>query len=108
MSKGLSPGLVRKMVLIAGVVVTKIQAQDIQGQDGDREAGRDTVPLRFGDAAARLSAALGVVSWTAYLCCSLRQDGYIVALLLLTLGSSVAWQTLRQSTPRQNRMVFWL
>ncbi|KAI4161810.1 MAG: hypothetical protein LQ342_004501 [Letrouitia transgressa] len=50
--------------IIAAVVFTTIQSQDMHDQEGDRELSRRTVPLIFGDQNARWSLAVLVLGWS--------------------------------------------
>lgn len=91
--------------LIAAVVATTVHSQDMYDQEGDAAVGRRTIPLVLGDKPARWSIALAVLLRCAtcplYWGCSLT--GYI---LLGSLGSTVAWRTLRRTSVREDRNTF--
>ena len=50
--------------LLAAVILTSVQAQDLRDQEGDRARGRGTLPIVWGDAAARWSVAGPVALWS--------------------------------------------
>lgn len=51
--------------LIAAIIFTTMQVQDLKDQAGDRARGRSTAPLDLGDGISRWSIAIGVVVWSA-------------------------------------------
>lgn len=52
-------------ILVTGaIVMTTIHAQDLPDVVGDAARGRRTIPLVYGDAAARWSLAAGVAAWS--------------------------------------------
>ncbi|KAI1740009.1 UbiA prenyltransferase family-domain-containing protein [Xylaria scruposa] len=55
----------RWWLLCAGMLATTIHAQDLYDQQGDAVRGRSTVPLVYGDRAARWSVVAGVLFWSA-------------------------------------------
>lgn len=54
----------RWLVIIAAIVTTTMQVQDMEDQEGDRARGRVTIPLLLGDATARHSIAVLVSAWS--------------------------------------------
>ena len=54
-------------VLVLAIASTS-HIQDLKDQEGDAAAGRRTVPIVYGDAAARWSLVLGLAVWTAVIC----------------------------------------
>ena len=54
----------RWLAMIAAIVTTTMQVQDMEDQEGDRARGRVTIPLLLGDATARHSIALLVSAWS--------------------------------------------
>ncbi|KAI0206837.1 UbiA prenyltransferase family-domain-containing protein [Astrocystis sublimbata] len=52
------------LCIIAGVVFTTVQTQDMADQIGDRLRGRSSLPLVVGDAQARWLTALPMVAWS--------------------------------------------
>ena len=55
------------LVMIGGIIFTTLQMQDMADVEGDAARGRRTVPLIFGDAAARYTIAIPVLLWS-YAC----------------------------------------
>ncbi|GAB1318216.1 hypothetical protein MFIFM68171_08426 [Madurella fahalii] len=53
---------------MAAAIATTIHTQDFRDCEGDKAAGRRTVPLAMGDTNARLVAAAGFCIWTAVSC----------------------------------------
>lgn len=54
----------RWLAIIAAIVTTTMQVQDMEDQEGDRARGRVTIPLLLGDATARHSIAVLVSAWS--------------------------------------------
>lgn len=54
----------RWLGIIAAIVTTTMQVQDMEDQEGDRARGRVTIPLLLGDAMARHSIAVLVSAWS--------------------------------------------
>ena len=50
--------------IIALVVFSAVHVQDMQDQEGDRDRGRQTVPLVIGDQPTRMTIAVGVMIWS--------------------------------------------
>ena len=50
--------------IIAGVIFTTMQVQDLKDQEGDHARGRKTVPLVLGDGPARWTVAIPVLLWS--------------------------------------------
>lgn len=72
------------MLLLAAVIATTIQFQDLYDQAGDRLRGRQTLPLVVGDARARVTIVLAVVVWS-FLCPTfwrLDARGFVLPLFL--------------------------
>ncbi len=52
-------------ILVTGAIITTtVHAQDFPDVKGDREIGRQTVPLLYGEWPARASLAIGVMAWS--------------------------------------------
>ncbi|KAI0169852.1 UbiA prenyltransferase family-domain-containing protein [Hypoxylon sp. FL1284] len=56
------------LAILAACITTISHTQDFRDMEGDRTAGRKTVPLIIGDTPARVVVLLGVVGWTAASC----------------------------------------
>jgi 4-hydroxybenzoate polyprenyltransferase len=52
------------LLICAAVLLTTIQGQDLYDQDGDRERGRETMPLVLGDGPTRWLTASSVLFWS--------------------------------------------
>ena len=81
------------LTMIAVIVTTTMQVQDMEDQEGDRARGRVTIPLLLGDATARHSIAVSVSAWS-FLCPAywgLDALGYV---LPVAVGSTIAGRTL--------------
>lgn len=81
--------------VLAGVILTTMQVQDLKDQQGDRARGRVTVPLLLGDAVSRWSIVLLILFWSvvcAYFW-GLSLWGY---LLPLGVGAWVGFRVLQR------------
>lgn len=94
--------------ILAGVVASSIQVQDLQDQEGDRRRGRQTLPLMIGDSACRWSVAGAVVVWSV--ACpafwALRMAEFAMAMMM---GAIVAGRVLfyRNVTADQRTFTTW-
>ena len=52
------------IAIIAGVIFTTMQVQDLKDQEGDQARGRKTIPLVLGDRPARWTIAVPVLIWS--------------------------------------------
>ncbi|KAL8639146.1 MAG: hypothetical protein Q9228_003780 [Teloschistes exilis] len=52
------------LAMIGGIIFTTLQMQDMADIHGDAKRGRKTVPLVYGDVAARYSIAIPVIAWS--------------------------------------------
>ncbi|KAI0177364.1 hypothetical protein BJ166DRAFT_506809 [Pestalotiopsis sp. NC0098] len=59
-----SSGLIYWQFIIAFIVFSTVQTQDMYDQEGDAERGRATMPLVIGDALARKVIAVAMVFWS--------------------------------------------
>ncbi|KAL8788722.1 MAG: hypothetical protein Q9213_001536 [Squamulea squamosa] len=50
--------------MIGGIIFTTIQMQDMPDIHGDAKRGRQTIPLVYGDRAARWTIAIPVITWS--------------------------------------------
>ena len=104
------------IAMISGVILTTMHVQDLKDQEGDRQRGRKTVALYFGDAFARRALSIMVPLWSVacpsfWLWRSLQGSAegagwpmYVSVLytLPLALGNFVAWCVLQKRTPRDD------
>jgi len=54
--------------VVCGVIASTVQVQNLRDQEGDKSVGRETMPLVFGDAAARWSIVGAMVGWSCVCC----------------------------------------
>ncbi len=89
------------IAIISGVILTTMQVQDLKDQAGDRERGRRTAPLVFGDANSRWIIAIFVLIWSCY--CAffwgLRPWAYVVP---TSLACFVAFRAVWKRNPDQD------
>lgn len=61
-----APRLTRWLLVIAGIILSTVHAQDMYDQEGDAKRGRRTVPLVIGDAPARWTIAIPMLVWGGF------------------------------------------
>lgn len=87
------------MVLLAAVVATTIQFQDLYDQAGDRLRGRQTMPLLVGDTRTRVTIGLAVVVWSFVCPTFWRLDarGFVlqVSLAVIIVGRLYYYRTVK-------------
>lgn len=81
------------LLMVACIITTTMQVQDLKDQEGDRARLRSTAPLDLGDGICRSSIAMGVASWSAA-CLSYWSWSPIGSLVVLGLGSLVVWRVI--------------
>ncbi|KAI1482287.1 UbiA prenyltransferase family-domain-containing protein [Daldinia eschscholtzii] len=54
--------------VLAAIIATISHTQDFRDMEGDKAAGRSTIPLIVGDNTARVTVLLGVACWTGVTC----------------------------------------
>jgi 4-hydroxybenzoate polyprenyltransferase len=87
------------------VVGTSVHVQDMYDQPGDAAAGRRTVPMVIGDAAARWSIAVAVTGWS--ILCPLYWNSDMLGYLgPLGLGLWVGLRSLTRWTVKEDRSTF--
>ena len=81
------------LAIIALIVTTTMQVQDMEDQEGDRARGRVTIPLLLGDATARYSIAVLVSAWSFFCPAYWGRDvlGYVSP---VAVGLTIAGRTL--------------
>jgi 4-hydroxybenzoate polyprenyltransferase len=50
--------------IIGAIVLTTLQVQDLHDQEGDRDRGRSTLPLVYGDVVTRWSVVVPMLAWS--------------------------------------------
>ena len=94
-------------ILIAFVVFTTVQTQDMPDQRGDAARNRKTVPLVMGDASARWTIAIPMTVWSCITPRLWRSSivGYTTPAIL---GAVIAVRTLSVRSERGDEMTFRL
>lgn len=54
------------LLIVAGVIFTTLQTQDLYDMEGDAARGRKTLPLVFGEGFARWSVAIPICFWSLF------------------------------------------
>lgn len=67
------------LLIIASAIATTVHCQDFRDVEGDRAAGRDTVPLVMGDVSARAMVVVGTIFWT-HISCLFWESSYTARL----------------------------
>ena len=93
--------------VVALIVFSTVQMQDIPDQEGDSDRGRKTVPLVVGDRAARWTVAIGVLFWSLITPTfwEVYPKGYIAPCML---GLVVVGRVLSKHTVPEDRWTFRL
>lgn len=81
------------LAIIGGIILTTMQVQDIPDMEGDAARGRKTFPLVYGGLAARISVAVGVMTWS-FVCPTFWSVDVAGYLLLVIPGAVVTYCTL--------------
>lgn len=89
--------------VLALAISSTSHMQDLKDQAGDRAAGTRTVPLIYGDGAARSSLVGAMVGWTAVCCGGWAKTASAHAGPVL-LAVIIAWRALRYREARQDRL----
>jgi 4-hydroxybenzoate polyprenyltransferase len=91
--------------IISGLIFTTMQIQDLKDQEGDRAAGRSTLPLDLGDNFCRWTVAVGVLVWSfivsRYWCLNLAEST-----LPFFLGITVACRLFSWSGPSADSQTY--
>ncbi|KAF2681999.1 hypothetical protein K458DRAFT_391513 [Lentithecium fluviatile CBS 122367] len=91
--------------IIAAVVSSTVQTQDMADQGGDRLRGRRSMPLTIGDGPTRWVTAVLMV-WWAGICAFYWELGNGPRILTGILGLAVAWRTLVQRSCKADKVTF--
>ncbi|KAH8901371.1 hypothetical protein GQ53DRAFT_707713 [Thozetella sp. PMI_491] len=95
------------LCIIAGVVFSTVQTQDMADQAGDRMRGRSTMPLSIGDGTARWFTAGPMVAWSV-LCPSHWGVGLGPCIVVWATGLGVAFRTIAFRTVEADKRTFRL
>lgn len=105
-----SPGLMNTtayawFLIIAMVIFTTVQVQDMGDQAGDRLRQRHTLPLVIGDGPARWTIAVPVAFWSVI--CPLFFAVDVIGLLMPFLpGAAVVFRTLRVRSVEDDKQTY--
>jgi 4-hydroxybenzoate polyprenyltransferase len=95
------------LAVIAAVITFTIQFQDMEDQDGDRERGRRTLPIVFGDGLTRFVNAIVILAFSVFAPTFWRL-GWSGYALPLGLGASIAARTLFVRSLKDDKKTFKL
>ncbi|PHH81677.1 hypothetical protein CDD82_210 [Ophiocordyceps australis] len=92
-------------LILAGIVSTTVQTQDMYDQEGDAKRGRHTVPLDLGDGLARWTIAVPMVLWCTFcplfIACPLI--GFAIS---ISMGSIIALRCLVFRSVASDKVTF--
>lgn len=91
--------------IIGLIVFSTLQIQDIPDIEGDTARGRRTFPIIYGDRAARISVAVGVMIWSV-VCPRIWSLDTVGYLILLVPGSWIAYRTLNFSSVPADELTY--
>ena len=95
------------LAVIAVVIFSTINVQDMQDQLGDSLRERRTLPIIAGDGPARLLIAFPVISWS-WLCPRFWNLNWTVALPFITLGHAITIYTCAKRETKDDRITFFI
>lgn len=95
------------LMVLGGVITTTMHTQDLEDQEGDRQRGRRTAPIVWGDAHCRWSIALPMLCWGIF-CPWIWGATTLMTILTCTLAFTVACRTLLLRTISADRVTFWV
>ena len=97
--------LVTWFAIIAAVVFSTVQTQDMYDQAGDRLRGRRTIPLVLGDSLGRWSIALPMVFWSWFVPRFWESTAAEYAAPVI-LGATVVFRTLNSRKVEDDKRTF--
>ncbi|CAI6336685.1 unnamed protein product [Periconia digitata] len=83
--------------LLAVVIATTVQIQDLPDIEGDRRRNRKTMPLVYGHVATRWSVSITIMFWSIF-CCTYWDLDSVCYLPCMLIGISIAVRTLVMQT----------
>lgn len=89
------------LLILACAIMSTSHAQDFRDLEGDKVAGRVTLPLLIGDMNARLLLAFGIVFWTA-VASWFWEAGLVDSLVAWMAGAAVVLNLFRDKTHEGN------
>ncbi|KAH7097307.1 UbiA prenyltransferase family-domain-containing protein [Auriculariales sp. MPI-PUGE-AT-0066] len=96
------------IAITAAIVLTTVHVQDLADVVGDRACGRLTVPIVWGEAAARLTAAAGVVMWSLLCPWFWQIRSYAVYGAVMTGALAICIAMLPQRSERADKIAWKL
>ena len=104
-------GILGWMLLLGAAIASTIHVQDLYDMRGDLVRGRRTIPIVFGDSAARFSIALQILIWSMIgpTFWSLPFAGFLPSIILgLVVAQRVLWNKRhRDPTIDKNTFKIW-
>lgn len=97
--------IVRWLCMIAAIVFSTVQSQDMADQEGDSLRGRKSMPLEIGDGLARWLTAVPMVVWSAA-CPLYWQAGVTSSVVVGGLGLGIAYRTLAYRSVPADKSTF--
>lgn len=89
------------LLILACAIMSTSHAQDFRDLEGDKAAGRVTLPLLIGDMNARFLLAFGIVFWTA-VACWFWEVGLVDSSAAWLAGAAVVFNLFRDKTHEGN------
>ncbi|KAF7951725.1 hypothetical protein EAE96_007024 [Botrytis aclada] len=99
--------LIGWLLLIATVVFTTVQTQDLYDQAGDRACGRSTMPLAIGDWNCRLITVLAMLIWL-WICPAYWKVSIRVAVIFTCMGFLIVVRLTLKRTVAEDKTTFKL
>jgi 4-hydroxybenzoate polyprenyltransferase len=99
--------IVKWLAMIAGIVFSTVQLQDMPDQQGDKLRGRKTMPLTMGDGTARWLTAMPMLAWST-VCPAYWGLGRGPSVALGGLGLAIALRSLFLRSVDADRTTFCL
>jgi 4-hydroxybenzoate polyprenyltransferase len=93
--------------MIGVIVFTTLQVQDLCDQEGDRDRGRHTIPIIFGDQFARWTVVIPILFWS-FVAPSFWASPYYVYVGPAGIGGVICWRTLSMKDPVMDRRTYKL
>ncbi|CAO1603225.1 hypothetical protein XANCAGTX0491_006817 [Xanthoria calcicola] len=94
------------LAMIGGIIFTTLQMQDMPDIHGDAKRGRLTIPLIYGDGAARWSIAIPVVAWSA-ICPIFWGVGFAGSMLPLVAATIFLTRLFLYRSVKDDSLTWW-
>ncbi|VUC23529.1 unnamed protein product [Clonostachys rosea] len=93
------------VAIIMATIASTSHAQDLRDVEGDKAAGRETLPIAIGDTNARILAAIGILFWT-WLACWYWRAGWTQGATAGLTGVAMSTNMFRDRT-REGDIITW-